>query len=603
MGWYRHGVRTLRVAAKLDVMGSSEADDSNLGNSQPGEPRGVKYGLADLESTGDNVDSEHGGVKHEMSSDSDEDDDEDKKKNKRPVSATIPKGVRYLKKSDGEPFWRKDIQYDFLEALFENDQRVFTNLFAYCTVPGFYEGPQYTFAELYVRTLAESPKCSKILKERLLKDFEMGKSVAKVCLLVNTGRMNTTINFVPEMRSTLRTYHSIPSLQADPLTGGSKPLQDTPRLKSILKAVSDSKEDFKTIEDLLASPPLGKPNTNLVLLLFLFSNNVNGIKYHHVHTDTCNHHANSFMEFFLETKIHPANRAQRFLWLVYTYLETNFQDDEVAKNPFGGSTMPGIELVPDSDLNNFDKDTDYEIEYSDKMFRTRLKYLADEEHNNNPKRGNKLKREKDDDIDDDEIKGEFDEKDKKRKKAKISHTASPVFKATDNDDNITNAKHPTFPLPNLKRITELNKRLILRGDDPDESLLKTSTLRSLNKLNQSLNGQVNESVQQGASVLKDCIIRYFQYNKENDGLLGMEWEDIRYDIVHGIEDYVCEFKGELLLRGDLNLTGIEFSPRYDYDSVNEKSEYVYRLIDMSKKWVNGSFRHLKFDLQQAFGHK
>lgn len=535
---------------------------------------------------------------NDSDNDNDEDNDNDndnesskKSKTKRPVSASIPKGVRYLKKTDGEPFWRKDIQYDFLEALFENEQRVFTNLFAYCTVPGFYGGAKYTFAELYVRTLAESSKCSKILKERLLKDFDMGKSVAKVCLLVNTGRMNTTINFVPEMRSTLRTYHSIPSLQADPSSGSTKPLQDTPRLKSILKAVSDTNEDFKTVEDLLNSPPQAKPNTNLVLLLFLLSNNVNGIKYHHLHDETCHHVSNSFMEFFLETKIHPKNRAQRFLWLMYTYLETNFKDEELAQNPFGGPTMPDIELVPDNELNNFDKDTDYEIEYSERMFRTRLKYLADEEHNSNPKRGNKPRKEDlEDDINIDSkiLKSEDDKrpledaKDKKRKKIKLPPQLPDMDEDEEHDYDFDHVK---FPLTGIKKIKTLNK--FIPSKAPDYSISKEFK----NNLNNKTKGLVDTDKvnPKKISLLKDWIMKFFQYKKQS-GLLSMEWEEIRYDLVYGIEDYLNEFKGEELLKYGGKLPSDyqfkpDYEPSYDFELMNEKTDYLLNLLNISKDWI------------------
>src|SRR5690606_15050360 len=35
--------------------------------------------------------------------------------------------IRHLKKNDGEPLWRKDIQFDFLRAVFDNDAKEFTN--------------------------------------------------------------------------------------------------------------------------------------------------------------------------------------------------------------------------------------------------------------------------------------------------------------------------------------------------------------------------------------------------------------------------------------------------------------------------------------------
>lgn len=96
--------------------------------------------------------------------------------------------IRHLKKDDGEPLWREDIQYDFLRAIFDNDQKVFTNTY---DADGI--GMQ-TFADLYIDTMSRSSKTSKVLRDKLLSDREAAKGMAMVCLLVNVGRMNTTLN-------------------------------------------------------------------------------------------------------------------------------------------------------------------------------------------------------------------------------------------------------------------------------------------------------------------------------------------------------------------------------------------------------------------------
>ena len=95
--------------------------------------------------------------------------------------------VRHLKKDDGEPLWRKDIQYEFLKAIFENKQAVFTNSYE----PG---QPLQTFSQLYIDAMARSSKTSKILRDKLLSEHEPARNMAMVCLLVNLGRMNTTLN-------------------------------------------------------------------------------------------------------------------------------------------------------------------------------------------------------------------------------------------------------------------------------------------------------------------------------------------------------------------------------------------------------------------------
>lgn len=96
--------------------------------------------------------------------------------------------VRHLKKDDGEPLWRKDIQYDFLKLVFENDLEVFTNSYEPERI-----GMQ-TFADVYIDAMARSSKTSKILKDKLTTEHGPAKNMAMVCLLVNLGRMNTTLN-------------------------------------------------------------------------------------------------------------------------------------------------------------------------------------------------------------------------------------------------------------------------------------------------------------------------------------------------------------------------------------------------------------------------
>lgn len=94
--------------------------------------------------------------------------------------------IRQLKKEDGIPLWRKDIQFDFLRAVFEDTTPVFTR---------FSDGTKgHNFADVYLDAMAKSSKCSKILKDKLLTERPSALNMAMVCLLVNVGRMNTTLN-------------------------------------------------------------------------------------------------------------------------------------------------------------------------------------------------------------------------------------------------------------------------------------------------------------------------------------------------------------------------------------------------------------------------
>lgn len=105
--------------------------------------------------------------------------------------------IRHLKKDDGEPLWRKDIQYDFLKAVFDNESKVFTNSYEPDRL-----GKQ-CFADLYIDTMSRSSKTSKVLRDKLLSDRDAAKGMAMVCLLVNIGRMNTTLNCKPRLRLAL----------------------------------------------------------------------------------------------------------------------------------------------------------------------------------------------------------------------------------------------------------------------------------------------------------------------------------------------------------------------------------------------------------------
>lgn len=94
--------------------------------------------------------------------------------------------IKHLKKDDGIPLWRKDIQYQFLKLVFEDKTPVFTR---------YSDGAKnLDFADVYIDCMARSSKTSKILKDKLQSDKKAAISMAMVCLLVNFGRMNTTLN-------------------------------------------------------------------------------------------------------------------------------------------------------------------------------------------------------------------------------------------------------------------------------------------------------------------------------------------------------------------------------------------------------------------------
>lgn len=114
--------------------------------------------------------------------------------------------IRHLKKEDGIPLWRKDIQYQFLKLVFEDKTPVFTR---------YPDGQKnMDFADVYIDAMARSSKTSKILKDKLQNDKPAAISMAMVCLLVNFGRMNTTLNCMPSFSTP-----STPFVMARPFAG------------------------------------------------------------------------------------------------------------------------------------------------------------------------------------------------------------------------------------------------------------------------------------------------------------------------------------------------------------------------------------------------
>ncbi|KAF6235817.1 hypothetical protein HO173_006012 [Letharia columbiana] len=281
--------------------------------------------------------------------------------------------IRHLKKEDGIPLWRKDIQLNFLECVFEDNTLVFTK--AYDGTTG------HTFADIYVDAMARSSKTSKILKEKLLADRGAAMHMAMVCLLVNVGRMNTTLNFFPEMRAQLRTYHSIPSLQANQDPNAYKQLQDAPRLKSILKGASEDANQPGTIDKIKALPI---PRTNPVNLIFVLSQYAPKISEIHFHPPR------DFFDLVMRSTLSSKSRARCFLWLIWFYLESDFSEEAALKNPFGPGQhgpetgglplkVPPFEHLTEAQAEAENVDTEDEKTYGEVKRQERIRILQEDE--------------------------------------------------------------------------------------------------------------------------------------------------------------------------------------------------------------------------------
>ncbi|KAM3414988.1 hypothetical protein BST61_g10125 [Cercospora zeina] len=297
--------------------------------------------------------------------------------NKSGATSSVYSGnkIRHLKKEDGIPLWRKDIQYDFLKLVFDDKTPCFTK---------YSDGSKgHTFADIYIDAMAKSSKCSKILKEKLLQDQAGAISMAMVCLLVNVGRMNTTLNFFPEMRAQLRTYHSIPALQADQDPNAYKQLQDAPRLKSILKGATEDEPQPSTMGEIEEAPI---PRTNPVNLIFVMSQYAPKISELHFPPPR------DFFDLVMRPTLSSESRAKAFLWLIWWYMESDFSREATRNNPFGQGTygegeegtdalplkVPTLVALTDEQAEQENVDTESEKHFGEVKRKERIAILASE---------------------------------------------------------------------------------------------------------------------------------------------------------------------------------------------------------------------------------
>jgi len=264
------------------------------------------------------------------------------------------------------------LQYDFLYHIFAAPERVFTDP----TLEGGGESGRTTaagtFRDVYVHALMSSPRCSKALREKMQETPEFATDFAKMSLLANVGRVNTTMTFLPEMRTALRTYHPVPSLQKVDAN-----LQDAPRIKNILKACSLKDEAATNIPvtpaELRARAATGiVPSTSIVNLLFVLSNHFTTVARDHFGCQDID-----FLDLFLPIKISSPSRARAFLWLVFHYYEArsvNPFDDQHAKKHVG--LIPELVPLSQDEFEKENMDPEDERNYAVKMTKVRVAFLA-----------------------------------------------------------------------------------------------------------------------------------------------------------------------------------------------------------------------------------
>lgn len=185
------------------------------------------------------------------------------------------------------------------------------------------------------------------------------------------------------MRAQLRTYHSIPALQAHQDPNAYKQLQDAPRLKSILKGATEDDPQPSTLDEVkLAS----KPRTNPVNLIFVLSQFAPKISETHFTPPR------DFYDLVMRVSLSSTSRARAFLWLIWWYLESDFNLADSQRNPFGAGQysegeegtgvlplkVPNLESLTEEQAALENVDTEEEEHFGEVKRKERIAILASE---------------------------------------------------------------------------------------------------------------------------------------------------------------------------------------------------------------------------------
>jgi Ino eighty subunit 1 len=116
-----------------------------------------------------------------------------------------PKRTLALKRADGEPLTRADIQYDVLNAIFSEKTPAFTDPYNSSE-----DAPKVCFRDLYIKAIMNSSKATKALKDKMAESSDFAEDFAMLALLVNVGRINTTMSCE---NSPVFCLHTVPRLR------------------------------------------------------------------------------------------------------------------------------------------------------------------------------------------------------------------------------------------------------------------------------------------------------------------------------------------------------------------------------------------------------
>jgi Ino eighty subunit 1 len=199
------------------------------------------------------------------------------------------------------------------------------------------------------------------------------------------------------MRAQLRTYHAIPSLQAHQDPNSYKQLQDSPRLKSIIKGALEDRPEPKSLDKIKIEDV---PRTNPVNLVSVLAQSAPKVTELHFPAN------GDFYDLIMKEDVSSTSRALSFLWLMWFYLESDFTEEGADENPFGPGVdydldvrnqgVPEFEILTKEQQELENVDTPEEKNFGNAKMRERKRIIeadqaaAQAEHRP-PKRGHKAK--------------------------------------------------------------------------------------------------------------------------------------------------------------------------------------------------------------------
>lgn len=498
---------------------------------------------------------------------------------RKPKESNSSKYNRHLKKPDGEPFNRKDIQFSFMQELLMDKRQVFTNvlkpLYKNSIVPINIDGDKVsinvtdkeydartfvfndklTFAQLYVLTIATSIKCSKILRDKLLLDQQVAFSTCVLALLVNIGRLNTTINFYLEMTSQLRTFHSVPVLQLH--ANDPKLLQDTPRLKSILKNLPWGNEQLSLMETYeKVDQNDGEVDIankfNIINMLFSICDNFSLIdkrflsKYVEIEPkdratrkaqeqDTVDEQnelketdgedekeeaktagSATLFDILDFSKYKPKDRSDILIWLLYIHLETNLSQEEVEESVRSfneledGASCEKFTLRPTE--RDYDTDPEDELEFGGSQRIKRREFMSKMEEGRKRERINatEVKKVNTDDKSEEDDEGEDIKSEETVEETRSLLTPTPILESS--SPMILNRKKVTPQLPKVTAAgpteTEeetISAAIIDKNDLNLTPLKKYNSSATVNKVDRLISQDLNKHVSENGKTQEEFL--------------------------------------------------------------------------------------------------